>query len=267
MYIRLSLFRGAFAPRQPPHLRPLSTHTVLSAASRSILHSIASDKASGQGWLEQRLAEEQQTSNAKSRRSQARQPGYRPRHVQDDKGSDAGFVKIERSKRASERHGNSSGSKGTSEDVGDEAELTLTAKDLAAKAKWQRSGEAKSRMQDRLRDSSLAVWQRRKIELKLKLGSEKWEPAKKIATSSMEKIRLLNSEFPEVWTMQRLSEQFKVSQETVRRILKSRFQPSEQRTERREQKRKAEMETYKEQNKLRGNSTHGSSSGGGSIDM
>ncbi|PIA16155.1 hypothetical protein COEREDRAFT_30911, partial [Coemansia reversa NRRL 1564] len=53
-----------------------------------------------------------------------------------------------------------------------------------------------------------------------------WEPEKKIATSSMEKIRLLNAEFPEEWTMQRLSEQFKISQESVRRILKSKFQPS-----------------------------------------
>ncbi|KAJ2874590.1 Required for respiratory growth protein 9 mitochondrial [Coemansia aciculifera] len=239
----------------------------MAARHISILHSIVSDKAGSQGWLEQRLAEEQQTSNSKGRRSQARQLDHAPRHAQDEKGGGAGFVKIERGRRAAERHGNSSSTKGLSEDVGDETEVTLMAKDLAAKAKWQRSGEAKSRMQDRLRDSSLAVWQRRKIELKLKLGSEKWEPAKKIATSSMEKIRLLNSEFPEVWTMQRLSEQFKVSQETIRRILKSKFRPSEQRTERRELKRKTEMETYKEQTKLRGSSTHGSSSSGGSIDM
>ncbi|KAJ2897617.1 Required for respiratory growth protein 9 mitochondrial [Coemansia aciculifera] len=162
----------------------------------------------------------------------------------DDGANKAGFTKIERSRRQTERHGGTS--QRQFQDAENEAELTLTAKDLAAKAKWQQSGAAKSRQQDRLRDTSLEGWQRRKIELKLKLGGEKWEPIKKIATSSMEKIRLLNSEFPDVWTMQKLSEQFKVSQETVRRILKSSFRPSEQRSEKREQRRKSEMQTYKE---------------------
>ncbi|KAI8318942.1 hypothetical protein GQ54DRAFT_239924, partial [Martensiomyces pterosporus] len=57
---------------------------------------------------------------------------------------------------------------------------------------------------------------------------EGWDPTKKIARSSMEKIRLLNSEFPEVWTMTKLSQQFKVSQETIRRILKTSFKPTEE---------------------------------------
>ncbi|KAJ2734014.1 hypothetical protein IW152_002670 [Coemansia sp. BCRC 34962] len=252
MYIRPFLLRSA--PRQLPHLRRLSTHAVLGVAGRSILHSMVPDKAGSRGWLEQRLAEEQQTSGASGRRLQARQVGYKSRRVPDESEGGAGFVKIERSKRVAEVHGSKGSSKRQSEDARDEPEMTLTAKDLADKAKWQRSGAARSRMQDRLRDSSLAVWQRRKIELKLKLGSEKWEPAKKIATSSMEKIRLLNSEFPDVWTMQRLSEQFKVSQETVRRILKSKFRPSEQRTEKREQKRKSEMLAFKEKAKMHGDS-------------
>ncbi|KAJ2390884.1 Required for respiratory growth protein 9 mitochondrial, partial [Coemansia sp. RSA 2559] len=98
---------------------------------------------------------------------------------------------------------------------------------------------------ERLKDGSLEPWQRRKIELKLKLKGEGWSPAKKLATSSMEKIRLLNAEFPEVWTMQRLSKQFKVSQEAVRRILKSRFQPSEIHTQERDAKRKERIKEYK----------------------
>ncbi|KAJ2790668.1 Required for respiratory growth protein 9 mitochondrial, partial [Coemansia linderi] len=216
---------------------------------------IVPDKAGNRGWLEQRLTEEQQTSGANGRRSQARQVGYKSRRAPGESEGDAGFVKIERGKRAAETRGSKSSSKSQSGDAGDESEMTLTAKDLAAKAKWQQSGAAKSRMQDRLRDPSLAVWQRRKIELKLKLGSDKWEPEKKIATSSMEKIRLLNSEFPDVWTMQRLSEQFKVSQETVRRILKSKFRPSEQRTEKRELKRRSEMLAFKEKEKVPGDRT------------
>ncbi|KAJ1820775.1 hypothetical protein LPJ60_003010 [Coemansia sp. RSA 2675] len=216
---------------------------------------IVPDKAGNRGWLEQRLTEERQTSGANGRRSQARQVGYKSRRAPGESEGDAGFVKIERGKRAAETRGSKSSSKSQSGDAGDESEMTLTAKDLAAKAKWQQSGAAKSRMQDRLRDPSLAVWQRRKIELKLKLGSDKWEPEKKIATSSMEKIRLLNSEFPDVWTMQRLSEQFKVSQETVRRILKSKFRPSEQRTEKRELKRRSEMLAFKEKEKVPGDRT------------
>ncbi|KAJ2592963.1 Required for respiratory growth protein 9 mitochondrial [Coemansia sp. RSA 1722] len=103
----------------------------------------------------------------------------------------------------------------------------------------------KEKMQDRLKDGSLEGWKRRKIELKLKLGNDGWEPTKKIAVSSMEKIRLLNAEFPEVWTMKRLSEQFKVSQETIRRIIKSKYRPDADKIEKREQKRRTQMRSYK----------------------
>ncbi|KAJ1848916.1 Required for respiratory growth protein 9 mitochondrial [Coemansia sp. RSA 2706] len=122
---------------------------------------------------------------------------------------------------------------------------TLTAKAQTAKDKWLRSEAAQSRMRDRLKDASLAGWQRRKIELKLKLGGEKWAPEKKIATSSMEKIRLLNSEFPQEWPIKRLSEQFKISQESVRRILKSKFRASQARTDEREQHRQQQIHTFK----------------------
>ncbi|KAJ2742290.1 Required for respiratory growth protein 9 mitochondrial [Coemansia sp. BCRC 34301] len=262
MYIGSSMLRGVRGSKQRIHSLPLSTHAALCTA-KSILSSIVSDKSSGKGWLEQRLVEEQEASKG-GRRFPAGQRGRPLQRTQGAVGSSTstGFTKIERSKRLAERQGSSS-AKGPSEDAGSEAELTLTAKDLAAKVKWQQSDTAKSRLQDRLRDTSLEAWQRRKIELKLKHGSEKWEPTKKIATSSMEKIRLLNSEFPEVWTMKRLSEQFKVSQETVRRILKSGFRPSEQRLERREQRRKSEMQAYKDRDKaqLRNGAT---SSGGAS---
>ncbi|KAJ2380110.1 Required for respiratory growth protein 9 mitochondrial, partial [Coemansia sp. RSA 2603] len=132
-------------------------------------------------------------------------------------------------------------------DTADEgAVITMTEKDQKAKTEWQQSDAARKRMQERLKDSSLEGWQRRKIELKLKLGDSSWEPAKKIAVSSMEKIRLLNSEFPDVWTMKRLSDQFKVSQETVRRILKSKFRPTAEQIEKRELKRKENISKFKQ---------------------
>ncbi|KAJ2464432.1 Required for respiratory growth protein 9 mitochondrial [Coemansia sp. RSA 2322] len=196
--------------------------------------------------ISQKLTKEQQAANKKHRKqSHVSQLDRRsPRSLS----SSAGFVKIEHDRRPVKEHTRAKGLE-SGEDGDETAEVTLTAKALAAKTKWQQSGAAKSQMQSKLRDPSLAGWQRRKIELKLKHGDDQWDPAKKIATSSMEKIRLLNAEFPEVWTMQRLSEQFKVSQETVRRILKSRFRPSAEHTEKREQKRKAEMQAYREKTK------------------
>ncbi|KAJ2711745.1 Required for respiratory growth protein 9 mitochondrial [Coemansia spiralis] len=113
-------------------------------------------------------------------------------------------------------------------------------------AAWRESDAGQQRMRERLKSTALAGWQRRKIEMKLKLGDAGWEPEKRIATSSMEKIRLLNAEFPEQWTMERLSEQFKISQESVRRILKSKFRPSKERTEKRERLRKQQIDTFKE---------------------
>ncbi|KAJ2616556.1 hypothetical protein H4S08_000713 [Coemansia sp. RSA 1365] len=122
---------------------------------------------------------------------------------------------------------------------------TLTTKTLREKTKWHQSEAGQAQLRERLNDLSLAGWQRRKIELKLKIGGDGWEPEKKIATSSMEKIRLLNAEFPEEWTMQRLSEQFKISQESVRRILKSKFQPSKAGIEEREDRRRQQMAKHK----------------------
>ncbi|KAJ2524203.1 Required for respiratory growth protein 9 mitochondrial [Coemansia sp. RSA 2049] len=122
---------------------------------------------------------------------------------------------------------------------------SLTSKTVEAKGNPHQTKIETERLTEKLKDDTLEAWQRRKIELKLKLKGEGWNPAKKLATSSMEKIRLLNAEFPEVWTMKRLSGQFKVSQEAIRRILKSRFQPSESHTQKREKKRSMQIKEYK----------------------
>ncbi|KAJ2158590.1 Required for respiratory growth protein 9 mitochondrial [Coemansia sp. RSA 552] len=123
--------------------------------------------------------------------------------------------------------------------------MTLTPKAQEARAKWGQSKERQTQLRGRLRDASLAGWQRRKIELRLKLGSDaQWAPEKKIATSSMEKIRLLNAEFPKEWTLPRLADQFRISQESIRRILKSRFRPSLAQAERRESRRKEQRSQF-----------------------
>ncbi|KAJ2777828.1 Required for respiratory growth protein 9 mitochondrial [Coemansia interrupta] len=201
-------------------------------ATKTVLHRISQEKPeAGKSWT----AKGDDTGKARVRKSPRLTNQNRTGSPQqNDSGS--GFVKI----------GSDSDRRNHRTDTADHgAAISLTEKTQKAKEKWQRSDEAKKRMQERLKDSSLEGWQRRKIELKLKLGDSAWEPAKKIAVSSMEKIRLLNSEFPDVWTMKRLSDQFKVSQETIRRILKSKFRPTAAQIEKRELKRKENMSKFK----------------------
>ncbi|KAJ1942870.1 sister chromatid cohesion protein 1, partial [Linderina macrospora] len=157
------------------------------------------------------------------------------------KGATSGFVKIDKSSKTA---------KATAEEEEVESESTLTPKTLLEKLKWEQSGERMQRLRLRAKDKDLEGWQRRKIEWRIKKvegdkAGETWGPTKKLATSSMEKIRLLNAEFPNEWTIKKLSDQFHVSQEAVRRIIKSKFRPTEERTRKREAKRKEQIEQYR----------------------
>ncbi|KAJ1853430.1 Required for respiratory growth protein 9 mitochondrial [Coemansia sp. RSA 486] len=226
---------------QQQQCRRLSATASSSLASKTILHRLSEGQQKNESWLEQKLHSEKLTSHTdknaspnsknsnKSKSSNRNRDGYTR--------GDSGFVRIDKSDRGSHGKNSNAGKEG--------AATTLTEKALKAKLKWQESNTMKEKMQDRLKDGSLEGWKRRKIELKLKLGNDGWEPTKKIAVSSMEKIRLLNAEFPEVWTMKRLSEQFKVSQETIRRIIKSKYRPNADKIEKREQKRRTQMRSYK----------------------
>ncbi|KAJ2706837.1 Required for respiratory growth protein 9 mitochondrial [Coemansia sp. IMI 203386] len=225
--------------------RRLSATASSSLASKTILHRLSEGQQKNESWLEQKLHSEKLTSHtdknatpncknnnkskSKSKISNRNRGGYTR--------SNSGFVRIDKSDRGSHGKNSNAGKEG--------AATTLTEKALKAKLKWRESNTMKEKMQDRLKDGSLEGWKRRKIELKLKLGNDGWEPTKKIAVSSMEKIRLLNAEFPEVWTMKRLSDQFKVSQETIRRIIKSKYRPNADKIEKREQKRRTQMRSYK----------------------
>nr|ACO52018.1 Neugrin [Aquarana catesbeiana] len=54
-------------------------------------------------------------------------------------------------------------------------------------------------------------------------------PERRPTWNAMEQIRYLNQEFPEEWTLQRLAAGFNVSTDVIRRVLKSKFVPSEAR--------------------------------------
>ncbi|XP_077328481.1 neugrin [Lithobates pipiens] len=54
-------------------------------------------------------------------------------------------------------------------------------------------------------------------------------PERRLTWNAMEQIRYLNQEFPEEWTLQRLAAGFNVDTDVIRRVLKSKFVPSEAR--------------------------------------
>jgi hypothetical protein len=69
-------------------------------------------------------------------------------------------------------------------------------------------------------------WQIQKDALKKKFGEQGWSPRKKLSPDTMEGIRALHEQFPQKYTTPVLAEQFKVSPEAIRRILKSNWRPS-----------------------------------------
>lgn len=65
-------------------------------------------------------------------------------------------------------------------------------------------------------------WQVQKAVLKTKFA-EGWNPRKKLSPDTMEGIRALHAQFPDRYTTPVLAEQFAVSPEAIRRILKSKW--------------------------------------------
>jgi hypothetical protein len=79
-------------------------------------------------------------------------------------------------------------------------------------------------------------WQAQKAALKEKLGGEAWNPRKKLSPDTMEGIRHLHATQPDKFTTPVLADHFKVSSEAIRRILKSKWQPSDEEYEARMQR-------------------------------
>lgn len=76
-------------------------------------------------------------------------------------------------------------------------------------------------------------WQAQKAALKEKLKGEAWNPRKKLSPDTMEGIRHLHQTQPEKFTTPVLAQYFKVSPEAIRRILKSKWRPSDEEAEER----------------------------------
>ncbi|KAE8149327.1 hypothetical protein BDV25DRAFT_156504 [Aspergillus avenaceus] len=69
-------------------------------------------------------------------------------------------------------------------------------------------------------------WQIQKAALKRKF-KEGWNPSKKLSPDAIEGIRNLHAVAPDRFTTPILAEQFEVSPEAIRRILRSKWRPSE----------------------------------------
>ncbi|AQZ14585.1 RRG9 (YNL213C) [Zygosaccharomyces parabailii] len=74
--------------------------------------------------------------------------------------------------------------------------------------------------------TKLPSWKIQQLALRKKFGGERWNPSKKLSREQMEGLRLIKTQFPHL-TARDLGEQFKVSPEVVRRILKTKWQPNE----------------------------------------
>ena len=76
-------------------------------------------------------------------------------------------------------------------------------------------------------------WQTQKIALSEKFGPTGWLPRKRLSPDTLEGIRALHSQYPDKFSTPILANQFKVSPEAIRRILKSKWRPKDEEEERR----------------------------------
>ena len=81
-------------------------------------------------------------------------------------------------------------------------------------------------------------WQVQKAALSKKFGSSGWLPRKRLSPDALDGIRRLHAEDPDTYDTATLAAQFEVSPEAIRRILKSKWRP----TEEEEDKRRARWE-------------------------
>ena len=82
----------------------------------------------------------------------------------------------------------------------------------------------------RPKNTRLEEWQVQKGALEKKFPTG-WNPQKKLSPDALDGIRQLHATAPERFTTSVLAEEFKVSPESIRRILKSKWKPSGQEVE------------------------------------
>ena len=76
-------------------------------------------------------------------------------------------------------------------------------------------------------------WQTQKSALSEKFGPTGWLPRKRLSPDTLDGIRTLHAQYPDKFTTPRLADQFQISPEAIRRILKSKWRPKDEEEERR----------------------------------
>ncbi|KAG9593550.1 hypothetical protein KCU97_g6047, partial [Aureobasidium melanogenum] len=79
-------------------------------------------------------------------------------------------------------------------------------------------------------------WKVQKAALEEKFGEQSWNPRKRISPDALAGIRALHAKSPDVFSTAVLAEHFKVTPEAIRRILKSKWQPTEEEAEERRER-------------------------------
>ncbi|CAF9943752.1 MAG: Required for respiratory growth protein 9 mitochondrial [Alectoria fallacina] len=80
------------------------------------------------------------------------------------------------------------------------------------------------------------LWQTQKSALSEKFGPTGWLPRKRLSPDTLEGIRALHAQYPDKFPTPVLADQFKVSPEAIRRILKSKWRPKDKEEESRRQR-------------------------------
>ncbi|KAI5804871.1 hypothetical protein BZA77DRAFT_237653, partial [Pyronema omphalodes] len=79
-------------------------------------------------------------------------------------------------------------------------------------------------------------WKIQKAALQKKFGVEGWNPIKKLSPDAMDGIRALHAQDKEQFSTENLADIFEISPEAIRRILRSKWKPSEQEQESRQER-------------------------------
>lgn len=111
------------------------------------------------------------------------------------------------------------------------------AQDVVATAdkEEQKPPATKVRPFDRRPLAEIQPWEIQKAALQNKFA-EGWNPRKKLSPDTMDGIRALHKQDPKKYTTPVLAKQFEVSPEAIRRILKSKWQPTAEEAEKRKQR-------------------------------
>ncbi|KAL1954391.1 hypothetical protein VTO42DRAFT_1206 [Malbranchea cinnamomea] len=97
---------------------------------------------------------------------------------------------------------------------------------------------SEKRLEDKMKGDSkkkLEPWRIQKEALKKKF-KDGWNPKKRLSPDAMEGVRYLHKMDPERFSTPVLAEHFKVSPEAIRRILKSKWRPSEEEAKKRQER-------------------------------